>query len=499
MALTSSPNPKDFYKQNQKKFTMPKKEEKLGITVKKDKDFSEWYNEVVIKGELADHSILKGFMIIKPRGYAIWEKIQGFFDPIIKNIGVKNAYFPLLIPESFFKKEAEHAKGFAPELAWVMDEEQREKYAIRPTSETIMYDSYSKWIRSWRDLPLRLNQWCNVLRWEVKQTKLFLRTREFLWQEGHCVYETEEECDKEARLYLNEYKKLCEELLAIPVIAGEKTAKERFAGAKITYTLEALMPDGKALQMGTSHNLGQNFAKAFNIEYLDKNENKKMPWQNSWGFSTRLIGALIMMHSDDNGLVLPPKIAPTQIVIVPIFFKEGKEEIIKKAEEIKNKLKKYSVELDDREGYTPGWKFNEWELKGIPLRVEIGPKDVEKKQVVVARRDNSKKEAVKIKDLDKKIKEILEDIHNALLSKAKKFLEGNTAEAKNWDEFLKHIKSRKLVKAFFCGNAECEEQIKDKTEGATSRVIPFEQPKKSGECVHCKKEGKFLVYFAKAY
>ena len=478
---------------------MPKKEEKLGIVVKKDTDFSEWYNEVVIKGELADHSVLKGFMIVKPRGYAIWEKIQEFFNPVIKKIGVKNAYFPLLIPESFFKKEAEHAEGFAPELAWVMDEEQREKYAIRPTSETIIYDSYSSWIRSWRDLPLRLNQWCNVLRWEVKQTKLFLRTREFLWQEGHCVYETEEECDKEARVYLEEYRRVCEELLAVPVLTGEKTAKERFAGGKRTYTLEALMPDGKALQMGTSHNLGQNFAKAFDISFLDRNERKKIPWQNSWGFSTRLIGALVMMHSDDNGLVLPPKVAPTQIVIVPIFFKEGKGKIIRKAKEIKNKLKKYSVELDDRDGYTPGWKFSEWELKGVPIRVEIGPKDVKKKQVVIVRRDNNKKEAVKIKDLDKKIKNILEKMQNDMFNRAKRFLEENIVDAKNWNEFLKHIKNRKFVKAFFCGKEECEDWIKDKTGGATSRLIPFKQPKKLGECVYCKKQGKFLAYFAKAY
>src|SRR3989338_2554983 len=478
---------------------MPQKEEQLGIKVKKDKDFSEWYNEVVIKGELADHSVVRGFMVIKPRGYAVWEKIQSYFDEKIKKSGVKNAYFPLLIPESFFKKEAKHAEGFAPELAWVMDEEQKEKYALRPTSETIMYDSYSKWIRSWRDLPLRLNQWCNVLRWEVKQTKLFLRTREFLWQEGHCVYETEQECDREARMFLNEYKKLSEELLAIPVIEGMKTEKEKFAGAKTTYTIEALMPDGKALQMGTSHNLGQNFAKAFDIAFLDRNEKKQMPWQNSWGFSTRLIGAMVMMHSDDKGLVLPPKIAPTQIVIVPIFFKDDKEKILKKANELKNKLKKYSVELDDRDSYTPGWKFNEWELKGVPLRIEIGPKDVEKSQVVLVRRDNNDKEAVKIADLDKEIENTLGQIHKNLFDKAKKFLNENTAEAKAWDDFLKQIKDKKLVKAPFCGSMECEGSIRDKTDGATSRAIPFEQPKNIGNCIHCRKQGKFMVYFGKAY
>jgi len=477
---------------------MPKKEEKLGISVKKEEDFSEWYNEVVIKGELADHSMIKGFMIIKPRGYALWEKIQHNFDNKIKKLGVKNAYFPLLIPESFFKREAEHAKGFAPELAWVMDEEQKEKYALRPTSETIIYDSYAKWIRSWRDLPLRLNQWCNVLRWEVKQTKLFLRTREFLWQEGHCVYETEEECEKEAKIYLEEYKKLCHELLAIPVIAGEKTEKERFAGAKRTYTIEAFMPDGKALQMGTSHNLGQNFAKAFDITYLDKNEHKQLPWQNSWGISTRLIGALVMVHSDDRGLVLPPKIAPTTIVIVPIYF-EDKNKIIKKANEIKNILKNYDVILDDRDDYRPGWKFNEWELKGVPLRIEIGPKDVAKKQVVLVRRDTNKKEFVKLTNLDKKIKDTLEDIQNSLFNKAKKFLNSNIVEANNWNDFLKYIKSRKLIKASFCGNVKCEDEIKDKTDGATSRLIPFQQPNKIGKCIKCNKDGKFLVIFGKAY
>ena len=477
---------------------MPKKEENQGITIKKSQDFSEWYNEVVIKAELAEHSVIKGFMIIRPRGYAIWENIQEYFNKRIKVLGVKNSYFPLLIPEKFFKKEAEHAKGFAPELAWVMDEEQREKYALRPTSETIIYDSYSKWIRSWRDLPLRLNQWCNVLRWEVKQTKLFLRTREFLWQEGHCVYETEEECDKEALEYLNEYKKLCEGLLAVPVLEGKKTEKERFAGAKTTYTIEALMPDGKALQMGTSHNLGQNFAKAFGIKFLGKDEKEYLPWQNSWGISTRLIGALVMIHSDDKGLVLPPKVAPTQIVIVPIYF-DDKSKIIKKASEVKNMLKNYEVELDDRDGYTPGWKYNEWELKGVPLRIEIGPKDIAKKQVVLVRRDTNEKEFVKLSQLDKKVKETLEDIQNSLFNKAKKFLNSNISEARSWNEFVKQIKDKKLVKTSFCGDVKCEEGIKEKTNGATSRLIPFDQPKKLGKCVKCGKEGKFLVIFGKAY
>ncbi len=478
---------------------MPKKEETLGITIKKEQDFSEWYNEVVIKAELAEHSVIRGFMVIRPRGYAIWENIQQYFDRRIKKIGVKNSYFPLLIPEAFFKKEAEHARGFAPELAWVMDEEQREKYALRPTSETVMYDSYSKWIRSWRDLPLRLNQWCNVLRWEVKQTKLFLRTREFLWQEGHCVYETEEECEKETLLYLSEYKKLCEELLAIPVLDGKKTEKERFAGAKTTYTIEALMPDGKALQMGTSHNLGQNFAKAFDIKFIGKDEKKYLPWQNSWGISTRLIGALVMAHSDDKGLILPPKVAPTQIVIVPIYNNETKENVLKKANELKNELRSYEIILDDRDEYKPGWKYNEWELKGIPLRIEIGPKDIAKNQVVLVRRDSNDKEFIKIAQLDKKIKDVLEDMQNNLFNKAKKFLDSNISEAKDWNEFVKQIKNKKLVRAPFCGNEKCEEEIKEKTDGVTSRLIPFEQPKNMGKCVKCGNDGKFVVIFGKAY
>src|SRR3989338_5097698 len=456
---------------------MANKEEKLGIKAKKSEDFSEWYNEVVIKAELAEHSPIKGFMVIKPRGYSIWEKIQNHFDKNIKKIGVRNAYFPLLIPEKFFKKEAEHAEGFAPELAWIAEKEEGERYAIRPTSETIIYDSYSKWIRSWRDLPLRINQWCNVLRWEVKQTKLFLRTREFLWQEGHCVYETEEECEKEARLYLDEYKKVCEELLAMPVIEGEKTDKERFAGAKRTYTLEALMPDGKALQMGTSHNLGQNFAKAFGIRFLGRDEKEKLPWQNSWGLSTRTIGAVVMTHSDDKGLVLPPKAAPTQIVIIPIYSNENKEKILEKAGEIRSKLKNYEVELDDRDSYSPGWKFNEWELKGVPLRIEIGPKDIEKKQVVLVRRDTNEKEAVPAANVEKKAEETLDYIQNNLFENAKKFLKSNLVFAESWQDFAKQLKNRKLVNAPFCGRVECEDCIKDKTNGATSRLIPFGQPK----------------------
>ena len=473
-------------------------EQTLGLTVKKNEDFSEWYNQVVLKAELADYGPIKGFMVIRPNGYSLWEGIQSYFNKVLDKHKVSNAYFPLLIPESFFKKEAEHAKGFEPELAWIEKKEGEDRVAIRPTSETIMYDSYAKWVRSWRDLPLRINQWCNVLRWEVKQTKLFLRTREFLWQEGHCVYATKEETDKEVRLFLNEYKKMSEELLAIPVIAGIKTDLEKFAGALYTTTIEALMPDGKALQLGTSHNLGQGFAKGFGLKYLSEKGKEEFPWQTSWGFSTRLIGALVMVHGDDKGLVLPPRIAKMKGVIVPIVFEKTKEKVMKKAKELEKELKSLNVFLDDRDNYSAGWKFSDWELKGIPIRIEIGPKDIEKKQVVLVRRDNGKKEFVKEKNLKKRIGEILEEMHKDMFKKAEKFLNDNIVEAKNYDEFKKHIKDRKLVYAYFCGEPEEEEKIKEET-GATSRCIPFDEKEKESKCIFSGKPAKQRVLFAKAY
>ncbi|MFH1256441.1 MAG: proline--tRNA ligase [Candidatus Diapherotrites archaeon] len=482
------------------------KVQQAGLTAKKEGDFVEWFNQVVLKAELADYSPVRGFMVIRPRGYALWEKIQEEFNAQIFARGVRNAYFPLLIPESFFKKEAEHAKGFAPELAWIEKKkeegeegEQEERLAIRPTSETIMYDSYAKWIRSWRDLPLRINQWCNVLRWEVKQTKLFLRTREFLWQEGHCVYETAEECDKETLLFLDEYRKLVEGVLAVPVLSGKKTEKEKFAGALYTTTLEALMPDGKALQMGTSHNLGQNFAKSFGVKFLDKGGKEQLAWQSSWGFSTRLIGAVVMLHGDDKGLVLPPKLAREKIVIVPILFDDSKQKVLKKAKEIEKELAEFNAFIDDREGYSAGWKFNEWELKGVPLRVELGPKDLEKKQAVLVRRDNGAKKIVKIEAVKKESGKMLEEMQKDLFAKAKKFLNGNIVEPKSWQEFVKAIEGKKIALAPFCHTDECENEIKEKTT-ATSRCIPFGQPKNfQGKCVKCGKTAKEKAYFAKAY
>ncbi len=471
----------------------------LGITVKKKDNMADWYSQVIIKSEIADFAPVRGCMIIRPLGYAVWQNIVDFLDRNIKMLGVQNAYFPTFIPESFFKKEAEHAEGFAPEVAWVQnkDEESGERLALRPTSETIMYNSYADWIRSWRDLPLRINQWCNIIRWEVKDVKMFIRSREFLWQEGHCVYRTEGECHEETLMYLEEYRKVLEDLLAIPVIMGRKTEKEKFAGAIRTYTIEAFMPDGKALQMGTSHDLGQGFAKAFGIKYVGEDENEHIPWQNSWGLSTRTIGAAVMMHSDDRGLVLPPKVAPVKVVVVPIIFKGSKDDILKKAGEIAKTL---SAKLDDREEYSSGWKFNEYEMKGVPIRIELGPRDLEKGQAVIVRRDNGKKESVDIKDIKDRVKETLDDIQSSLFKKAQKHLKDSIEKTEDWKEFLGLIKERKLVHTYFCGDVDCEDLIKDKTGGATSRCTPLDAKEPKGKkCVHCGKEAKVEIYFSKNY
>jgi len=476
---------------------MTKEKSQAGLNVKKSDDFSEWYNQVVQKAELADYSDVKGFMVIRPNAYSIWEAIQSYFDKRIKSLGVRNAYFPLLIPESFFKKEAEHAKGFTPEVAWVSNRE-GERLAIRPTSETIIYDSYSKWIRSWRDLPLRINQWSNVVRWETKATRLFLRTREFLWQEGHCVYSSREECDKETLQFLKEYKKMCEEILAIPVLAGRKTEKEKFSGALYTLSIEGIMPDGKVLQMGTSHNLGQGFAKSFGISFLDKNGKSGLPWQNSWGVSTRLIGALTMAHGDDKGLVLPPKVAYNKVVIIPLLFKGEEKKVLAKSKEVAKKLENLNPILDDRDN-TPGWKFNEHELKGIPIRIEIGPKDIEKKQVVLVRRDTGKKIEVKENSIRKEVEDLLEDIQDSLLKKAKKDFDEKIVEVKDTLELKKTISNQKVALAFFCGKNTCEENIKEKADGAKTINMPLEGRKKDGKCVACGKSAKEVVYIAKSY
>ncbi|MEM5836247.1 MAG: proline--tRNA ligase [Candidatus Aenigmatarchaeota archaeon] len=479
--------------------------EQEGITVKKSENFSEWYSQVVLKSGLADYGPVQGTMAIREYGFEIWEKIHQIFDKMLKDSGHKNAYFPLLIPESFLKKEAEHFKGFVPEVFWVThsgDNKLGERLAIRPTSETIIYHFYSKWIRSWRDLPVLLNQWCNITRAEIKSTKPFIRTSEFLWQEGHTAHKTKEEADEEVMKILKLYQELMEKYLAIPVLVGKKSEKEKFAGALYTTTLEALMPDGKALQMGTSHNLGQNFSKAFKIKFMDKNGKENYVWQTSWGISTRLIGALVMVHGDDKGLILPPKIAPIQVVIVPIFYKEvEKRKVLKKAKEVLEELKKAGISalLDDREIYTPGWKFNEWELKGVPIRVEIGPKDLSKKQVTLVRRDESKRIVVKDKQTVKKIFELMEKIQENLFKKAKEFLRKNTFTPKDYEEFKKILEEKGgFLKVCWCGEESCEEKIKEET-GATIRIIPFKKEKIFSNCIYCGKEAKEVVYLAKSY
>jgi len=477
----------------------------LGVAVKKSEDFSEWYTQVVLKSGLADYAPIKGCMVFRELSYAIWEKIQQIFNEKIKRTEHRNVYFPLFIPESFLKKEAEHFAGFVPEVAWVTmggNTQLEERLAIRPTSETIIYATFAKWIRSWRDLPIKLNQWCSVVRWETKATKLFLRTREFLWQEGHTAHATEEEADKEVMEILNEYRDLMENYLAIPVLVGRKTESEKFAGALYTTTLEAIMPDGKALQMGTSHNLGQNFSKVFNIKFIGEDEKEHYVWQTSWGISTRIIGALVMVHGDDKGLILPPKIAPTQAAIIPIPYKDADmDRILAKAEEIHEKLQGAGIAsvLDDRREYTPGWKFNDWELKGVPVRVEIGPRDLKHGQVTLARRDTFEKITVKEDEVANAVLRLLDEIQNNLFDRAKKFLEEKITVVSNYEEFKEVLKEKGgFIKASWCLSPKCEEKIKEET-GATIRLVPFEKEKPISNCIYCGEEAREVVYFAKSY
>ncbi len=477
----------------------------IGITVKKFEDFSEWYTQVVTKAELADYTAMKGFMACMPYGYSIWEKIREFIDREIKKTGHMNAYFPTLIPESFLKREAEHFAGFTPEVFWVThagDTKLSERLAARPTSETIAYDSYAKWVKSWRDLPLLLNFWNSVLRAEIKATKPFLRTSEFLWQEGHTVHATKEDADKEVVQILEMYRDLVENHLAIPVLAGTKTDSEKFVGALYTMTLEALMFDGKALQMGTSHNLGQNFSKPFGIKYVGTDEKDHYAWTASWGVSWRLIGGVIMVHGDDKGLVLPPWIAPVQVVIVPIFYSdEDRMRVFNRMREVASALEQagMSVKVDDRVQYTPGWKFNEWELKGVPLRLEVGPRDLEKRQVTGVRRDTRQKIPIGDGELVEKVKSLLKDIQQNLFEKAKRFLDEHIKSVSNYEEFKKIVTGDGgFVRACWCSDFLCEQKIKEET-GATIRLIPFEKETVFSQCIYCGKTADQVAYFARAY
>ena len=482
---------------------------------KRSENYSQWYNELVVKADLAEQSAVRGCMVIKPYGYAIWEKMQRQLDDMFKETGHVNAYFPLLIPKSFLSREAEHVEGFAKECAVVTHYRLKndpngggvvvdpaakleEELIIRPTSETIIWNTYKNWINSYRDLPILCNQWANVFRWEMR-TRLFLRTAEFLWQEGHTAHATREEAEEEAVKMLNVYAEFAEKYMAVPVVKGVKSANERFAGALNTYTIEAMMQDGKALQSGTSHFLGQNFAKAFDVQFVNKENKLEYVWATSWGVSTRLMGALIMTHSDDNGLVLPPHIAPVQTRVIPIA--QHKEGVLDKANELLAVLKAagYRASIDDSEK-SPGWKFSEQEMVGIPTRIEIGPKDIENGQVVVVRRDTREKIVVGMDELTEKLSEILETIQKDMFERAKAFLDSHIHTAANMNEMVKVAQEEiGFIKAMWCGDDACEEEIKAQTGGVTSRCIPEEQEQISDVCVCCGKPAKHMVYWGKAY
>ena len=482
----------------------PKEDAFVTEITKQSVDFSKWYLDVVRKAELADYSPVKGFMVIRPYGYAIWELIQQQLDQRFKATGHVNAYFPLLIPESLLLKEAEHVEGFAPQVAWVTKggtEDLEEKLIIRPTSETIFGVMYQRWIQSWRDLPVLINQWCNVVRWE-KVTRPFLRTTEFLWQEGHTAHETAEEAQEETMKILGIYKEFAENVLAMPVVDGPKSESEKFAGASRTYSIEALMGDGRALQAGTSHNLGQNFAKAFEIQFQGRDKTVQHAWTTSWGVSTRLIGGVIMTHGDDSGLILPPNVAPWQVVIVPIPRGNWKETVLPKCEEIRDQLAAAGirVRLDADESQTPGWKFAEYEMRGVPLRLEIGPKDIEKSAVFAARRDTRVKASLPMEGLPDQIRKLLDEIQLGLLARARSFREEHTSKADTYDEFKTTMEGRPgFVIAPWCEEAKCEADIKAETQ-ATIRNIPFGYEQDPGKpCIKCGKPAKVSAWFAKAY
>lgn len=474
-----------------------------GLTASKEDDFSEWFTQLIQKAELIEYSPVSGCYILRPNAYFIWEQLQGYFDTLIKKDGVKNAYFPLFIPESLLTKEKNHVAGFAPEVAWVErggDTVLGERLAVRPTSETIMYDAYAKWIRSYNDLPLRLNQWCSVVRWEFKHCTPFLRSREFLWQEGHTVFATQKEAMDETYRILDFYERVFRELYAVPVLKGRKSEGEKFAGADYTLSVEAFLPNGKAIQGATSHHLGQNFSHAFEIAFLNEMQQKEYAWQNSWGITTRSIGIMILMHSDSKGLVLPPRVAPIQVVIVPILFDDSKERVLSEAQRLKKELEESGVRvmLDDRDKYTPGWKYNEWEVKGVPIRVEIGPKDVEKKQVVIVRRDLGKKEFVSVAGLN--VVERLQEMQEELFVKAGKLLQESVIVVEKSDEAVSVFEQKKMIVAPWCMLTKCEESFKEKS-GAKSLNMPLEQPglHKGQKCFACGESARAWCYFGKSY
>jgi len=476
----------------------------IGITTRKEDDFSEWYIQVVTKAGLIDYSPVKGFIVLKPYGYRIWEIITESLDKKLKESGHQNGFLPILIPESLLAKETDHFKGFTPEVFWVTKAgatNLTDKLAVRPTSETLAYQIFSKWIMSYRDLPLKMNFWNSALRAEIKATKPFIRNSEFLWQEGHTVHETQTEAEAEVLLILNYYDYILQKLLAIPTLTGRKTDKEKFVGAVYTNTLESLMPDGKALQMATSHNLGQNFSKPFEIRFLGRDSKQYFAWQTSWGISWRVIGALIMIHGDNKGLILPPNIAPIQLVIVPIFKNKERDLVIEESKKLLVELNNlgFRVVFDDREGYTAGWKFNDWEVKGVPLRINIGLRDINNKNIEIVRRDTGEKYIIKRETCIKSVDFYLHEIQKSLLDKAKKIQDNNILKVSNYNEMKKILNEKGgFILADWCEKEECENSIKNET-GADIRLIPFEKYISDNKCIYCNEQSKKTVIFAKSY
>jgi len=474
-----------------------------GVTIKKEDDFTEWFTQTMIKSELADYSAVSGCIVYRPLSFAIWEKTKEETDKEFKKIGIKNTYFPLLIPEKLLTKEQNHIKGFAPEVAWVTETGKTklsEKLAIRPTSEAIMYDSYSKWIRSWRDLPLLLNQWNNVVRWEFNNPVPFFRGREFLWNEAHTVFATEKEAITHGKSVMKAYDKITQEFMALPGIYGRKTEKEKFAGAIFSEKTHHYLPNGKIIEGTCFHYDGQNFAKAYDIKFTNKKGEEEEVFQNTHAISTRMLGTMFAMHSDNKGLVIPPKMAPEKIVIIPILFDDTKEEILKESEKIKNTLIELSPFVDKREEISPGWKYNEWELKGIPIRIELGPRDLKEKSVIVATRIGTEKIKIKIKDLEKEIPKLLDEMQKTLYKNAEKLIKNKTTEAKNKKELLEMLKNKNMVKTVMCNSTECEEKLKSETSGTKVLFIDPKNPDASKDkCVICGKKANYYVYVGKTY
>lgn len=480
---------------------MAKKQEFVQHLTSRQDDFAQWYTDVILQTELVDYAPVRGCMVMRPYGYALWERIKAEYDARFAQTGHQNVYMPMLIPESMLLKEAEHVEGFAPEVAWVTQggtEQLQERLAIRPTSETIFCTMYSKWVQSYRDLPMKYNQWCSVMRWE-KSTRPFLRTSEFLWQEGHTIHETPEEAQAETMQMLDIYRDVAENVMAIPMLIGQKSDKEKFAGARATYSMEAMMQDGKALQAGTSHNFGTNFAEAYNIQYLSREGKLEYVYETSWGVSTRLIGAIIMAHGDDRGLRMPPRIAPIQIILLPIAF--HKEGVLEETNKVFDRLKNagFRIKLDDRDTVSPGFKFNEWEMKGVPLRLEMGPRDIESRQVMACRRDTNEKTIISLDNLEEQVTALLDDIQKGMYEQALRFRTEHIKNVTNMDELGAAV-TNGFAKAMWCGDRACEDEIKEKC-GASSRNMPFDQEAESfgDTCVCCGKKAKKVMYFAKAY